>query len=121
TASASGRIPLAGAGLDLAIDASAPLSLANRFLSGGASASGTARFQGRVGGSLSEPQISGRIASGDGGYADPTLQIALRNITASASIERNRVTIESVRAAIAAGGSLSARGSIDIDAAAGFP
>src|SRR5690606_4645542 len=78
-ASASGRIPLSGAGLDLAVEATAPLSLANRFLSGGAAASGTAGFNGRIAGSLTDPQISGRISSADAGYADPNLRIALRD------------------------------------------
>ncbi len=120
-ATASGRIPIGGRGLDLAVDATAPLGLANRFLSGGATATGAANFKGRIAGSLSDPEISGRVTASGAGYSDPSLQVAMRDISVNASIDRNRVVIESARAAMNAGGFATARGSLQLDADAGFP
>lgn len=118
---ASGRVPLSGSGLDLRLSGSAPLALANRHLAGGAAASGTLRFDGRVTGSLASPRINGSAQTADGAYSDPSLNIGLRRIQAEAALEGDRITIRSARAEVTSGGSVTAGGTVSIDTAAGMP
>ncbi len=120
--SGSGRVPLAGSGLNLMIDGVAPLSLANRQLaSRGAQAAGTAKFDIRLTGTIRAPVIAGRVSTAGASYADPLANIALRDINAVADLSDRRVVIRQGSARIAAGGSVSVAGSVSLDSQAGYP
>lgn len=120
--SGSGRIPLSGSGLNVSLDGTAPLSLANRQLaSRGARANGTARFALRFSGVARNPAISGRVSTEGASYADPLANLALRNIAVVADLDGERVVVRNGSAAIAAGGSISASGSVSLNSAAGYP
>ncbi|MBD8066730.1 translocation/assembly module TamB domain-containing protein [Devosia sp. PTR5] len=116
--SGSGRVPLAGPGVSLALTGSAPLSLANRFVADrGGQFSGTITIDARVQGSLTSPQFGGSVSTSGAGYVDPELNLRLTNITGRASLAGDRATIEQLTANLATGGSVSASGSIGITGA----
>ncbi|QYO75960.1 translocation/assembly module TamB domain-containing protein [Devosia salina] len=113
--SGSGQVPLAGNGLSLALKGSAPLALANRFVADrGAQLSGTASFDARIGGSLTNPQFSGAVTTSGAGYVDPTLNLRLTGIAGRAALNGDTATIESLSASLATGGSVSASGTIGL-------
>lgn len=117
SATAQGVIPLAGSGLDIAINGSIPLSLANRFVAdSGAQVIGTANLDARVTGRIDDPRFSGSVSIAGAEYIDPALALRLQNINASASLSADRVTINSATAQLATGGSVSASGTIGLDA-----
>jgi translocation and assembly module TamB len=61
-ATASGRIPLSGSGLNLDVRGAVPLGLAERFVADrGLQASGLASIDARVTGSLDSPQVAGSV------------------------------------------------------------
>jgi translocation and assembly module TamB len=117
SAAAQGTIPLSGSGLNLAIDGGIPLSLANRFVAdSGAQVIGTANVDARVTGRLDNPQFSGNVSIAGAEYIDPALAIRLQNINVSAALSANAVTINSASAQLATGGSVSASGTVGLDA-----
>jgi translocation and assembly module TamB len=113
--SGSGRVPLAGAGMSLNLDGSAPLSLANRFLAErGGQASGTANFNARIGGSVTNPQFGGTVTTSGAGYVDPEANLRLTGITGRVQLSGTSATVESLSANLATGGSVSASGSVGL-------
>jgi translocation and assembly module TamB len=115
-------VPVSGSGVSITVDGQAPLSLANRFLAErGAQASGTVSLGATISGSLRQPAIRGTISTSGAQVIDPQTNVRLNNITVSAAIEGDRVTIRSASAAIAAGGTITASGSVSTNAQAGFP
>ena len=122
TVSASGSVPLAGSGMDVRINGSAPLGLANRFLAErGAEVSGTLRLDASVSGSIRRPAIHGTFSTAGAGFVDPQSNVRLREIAVTANIDGETVTIRNASAAIASGGRIGATGTISTNAAAGFP
>lgn len=120
--SASGRVPLIGAGVDLRLSGRAPLSLANRLLADrGARASGTVALVATVSGSLLRPAVNGTISTSGAEFIDPETGLRLRNIAVSATLAGDTVSINSASAALGAGGTVGASGTISLDSAAGFP
>lgn len=116
-ATASGTIPLEGSGLNITINGSAPLSLANRFIADrGAQLSGTATLNASVTGSLANPQFGGTVSVAGGEFIDPGLALRLVGITGNASLAGDRVTINALTANLATGGSISASGTVGLDA-----
>ncbi len=116
---AQGSIPLEGTGLDLAVGGTIPLTLANRFLlDQGAQLSGSANLDARVTGALDDPQFSGTVSVAGATYVDPTLGLRLVDITGNASLSARQVTINSLTARLAAGGSISVSGTVGLDAPA---
>ncbi|WP_338608137.1 translocation/assembly module TamB domain-containing protein [Pelagibacterium nitratireducens] len=117
SATAQGTIPLEGAGLNIAVNGSAPLSLANRFVADrGAQISGTANLDARVTGRIDDPQFSGTVSVANGEFIDPGLALRLVGITGTASLNADRVTINTLTANLATGGSVSASGFVGLDA-----
>ena len=115
---ASGRIPLSGGGLAVQIDASAPLSLANRvpgLADRGAILSGSARFSGSVAGRLSDPQITGLVSTQNASFTDPLTNARLEGIDLLASVDGNRVDFRAARARLASGGTVDISGGINLD------
>ncbi|MEW5424319.1 translocation/assembly module TamB [Amorphus sp. 3PC139-8] len=120
--SASGRLPLSGSGLDLQARGSVPLSLANRQLADrGTQVSGVLTFDAAVGGSFTQPVINGRFGTSGAQVIDPDTKVRLNDIVIDGTIDGDRITLRTVRAAVAGGGSLNAGGTISIDPRAGFP
>lgn len=118
-ASAQGTIPLSGTGLDISVEGTAPLSLANRFvIERGARVSGTATINAQVSGRLADPRFAGTVSVTNGTYTDPTLALRLVDITGNAQLSGEAVVISSLKAGLATGGSVSASGTIGLDAPA---
>lgn len=117
SATAQGTIPLEGAGLNIAVNGSAPLSLANRFVADrGAQVSGTATLNARVTGRIDNPQFSGTVSVANGEFIDPGLALRLVGITGNAALTADRVTINTLTANLATGGSVSASGFVGLNA-----
>lgn len=120
--SASGRLPISGAGLELSVRGEAPLALANRFLAErGAQASGTLQANATVSGSFSKPSIRGIFSTQGAEFVDPESNTRLRAIAVMGTIEGDRVILRNASANLAAGGSIAAAGTVSLDAAAAFP
>lgn len=111
----SGSVPLSGGGLDIALTGSAPLALGNRFLiDRGGQLSGVVELDARVSGRLDNPQFSGRVTTAGAGYVDPELNLRLIGINGAARLAGTDLTIESLGADLATGGSVSASGSVGL-------
>src|SRR5690606_35806027 len=74
-----------------------------------------------VSGSLEQPAIRGSFSTAGAELVDPETNIRLRDIAISASLDGDRITIGNASAAIAAGGTIGASGSVSLDAQAAFP
>jgi translocation and assembly module TamB len=111
----SGTVPLAGRGISLTLNGSAPLALANRFVADrGAQISGTAQFNAQVTGSLTSPQFGGTVSTSGAGYIDPELNLRLTGITGRVALNGTTATVESLSASLATGGSVSASGTVGL-------
>jgi translocation and assembly module TamB len=120
TLSGSGTVPLSGSGLAVNVQGSAPLALANRFVAErGGQLAGVVTLDAQVSGSLSSPQFGGRVATSGASYVDPELNLRLEAITGSASLNGDRLVIDSLSSSLATGGSVSASGSVGLSG--GFP
>jgi translocation and assembly module TamB len=117
TLTGSGTVPLAGNGLNVTVNGSAPLALANQFVADrGGQLSGTATLDARVTGSISAPQFGGTASISNGGYVDPELNARLQAITGSATLSGDRAVINGFSANLSTGGSISASGSVGLSA-----
>ena len=119
---ASGVLPMVGSGGNLAISGTAPLSLANRMLaSRGAQASGTLSVDARVTGSVAKLGYSGTISTSESEFIDPQSNFRLQAIALQARLDGDSVTIQRFSGNLAAGGSVSATGTVSLDTEAGLP
>ena len=115
--SASGPIPLSGGGMALDVSGSAPLALGNRFLiDRGGQLSGVLQLEARITGRLAEPQFAGTVATSGAGYVDPELGLRLVDITGRARLAGDHLALDGLTASLATGGTLSASGSVALDA-----
>ncbi|NGP18354.1 hypothetical protein G5575_12425 [Devosia chinhatensis] len=113
--SGSGRVPLDGGPLAVSLNGSAPLALANRFVfDRGGVFSGTASFDANISGSLSDPQFAGAVSTSGAGYVDPELNLRLTDIDGRVSLNGSTATVETLRANLATGGSISAQGTVGL-------
>lgn len=120
--SANGTVPLTGGGLAVNFNGSAPLALANRFLAErGTQLSGVVEASGSVSGSLAQPSIRAMFSTTGAQAVDPEANLRLTGINVMGSIDGDTVTLRSANAALSAGGSVGASGTVSLDAAAGFP
>ncbi|MGV8831202.1 MAG: translocation/assembly module TamB domain-containing protein [Devosia sp.] len=120
TVTGSGDVPLSGNGLNLTLNGSAPLVLANRFVADrGGQLSGVVTLNAQVTGSLANPRFGGRVSTSGAGYVDPQLNVRLQGISGSASLNGDRLVIEQLSTNLARGGSISASGSVGLSG--GFP
>ncbi len=112
---ASGTVPLSGAGLDFRAEGTAPLDLARSALaSRGASVTGSARFDLAVRGSLQRPQASGLLSVSNGTFTDPLSNLKLLNIGLLAGFNGDRININRGQASLSSGGTVSVAGSVGI-------
>jgi len=123
TLQVSGRIPLdATEELALRIAGRTDLAVANAFLSAsGRRVTGSAVLDLSVAGAIAEPQLQGTVALSGGSFVDSLQGIQLSDIAGRFAARGESLTIESLSARTPNGGSLSARGRVEIDPAAGLP
>ena len=115
TLSGSGTVPLAGNGLNVTVTGSAPLALGNRFVADrGGQLSGTVNLDARVSGSIGAPQFGGTVTTSGSGYIDPELNLRLQNISGSASLSGEQMTVNNLSANLATGGTVSVAGTIGL-------
>ena len=113
--SASGSAPLDGRGLSVQLDATAPLSLADRFLiDRGARLGGLARFSGSVTGSLGDPSVNGLVSTQGATFIDPLTNLRLPSLDVLASVNDNVITLNNARGVLGTGGTVAASGTIDL-------
>jgi len=111
----SGRVPLNGSAMALTLNGSAPLALANQFVSDrGGQFSGNANFDAQISGALTNPQFTGSVSTSGAGYVDPELNLRLNNIAGRVALNGTSANVESLTASLATGGSVSASGSIGL-------
>ncbi len=119
---AQGRVPLAGNGLGIDVTGQIPLALANRFLADrGAQASGTLALTANVSGGFDNPQIRGMFSTSGAQLVDPETNIRLNNITINGSMDGQTIRLRNASAALSTGGSISADGTVSINASQNFP
>ncbi len=121
-ASANGTVPLKGGSMAIDFNGSAPLALANRFLAErGAQLSGIVEASGSVTGPLARPAIRAMFSTNGAEAIDPESNLHLRDINVMGVIDGDTVTLRSANARLSAGGSVSASGTVSLDAQAGMP
>lgn len=112
---ARGNVPLAGGGLAVDVQASAPLALANAMMVERADKlTGTLTLDARVTGALAEPAVSGRAVVAGGTFTDPDSGMKLTGIGGSVRFDGQRATIEQFAATTPGGGTLGLRGSVGL-------
>lgn len=112
---AKGVIPLSGTGLAVDATAKLPLALAQRFVAErGTRFSGTANATVRIGGSLSKPDLSGRVTVAGGSVSDPLTTMRLDGIDLAMAVASDSVRIERATATVKGGGRISASGSLGL-------
>lgn len=116
-ATASGRIPFSGSGLNVRVNGEVPLALANRFVADrGAQLSGTANINAGTTGSIANPQITGSITTQGARFLDPSTGTRLSGITVTARLDGQNIIVEQGSASVDGGGTLSLGGSVGLDA-----
>ncbi|KQT87989.1 translocation/assembly module TamB domain-containing protein [Aurantimonas sp. Leaf443] len=111
---AAGSVTLAGAPqLDLAVNGTAPLALANRILAeGGRSIEGTVRIDARIAGPATQPNVTGTVSTAGARFVDTGTNLAINNISTTISLNGDRATIGAFSANLASGGRIAVGGSV---------
>ncbi len=118
----NGSAPLGDGALDLAIKGQVSLGIANAVLAvSGARAAGNAIIDATVRGTPSSPSAGGTVRISGGRYDDALNGVTLTNIDATLTGTDRSVTLSSLSARTLNGGSVTGRGSVNLDPAAGFP
>ncbi|MEM9574019.1 MAG: translocation/assembly module TamB domain-containing protein, partial [Pseudomonadota bacterium] len=113
--SGTGRVPLRGAGLNVAADGTAPLEIAERFLaSRGAKVSGQARFNITATGSIASPNLNGLLSVSGGALSDPLSNLRLTDIGLIAGLNGEQIAVQRFGAKLSGGGSINGSGTIGI-------
>lgn len=114
-ATASGRLPLSGSGLNIDVRGSLPLGFAERFATDrGTQLSGVGTINATARGSLSDPQITGSVSVAGGQVVDPSSGIRLTDVTLAARLDGQQAVIERASAQVRGGGSINASGSVGL-------
>jgi translocation and assembly module TamB len=115
--SGSGTIPLTGGGLNVNAQGTAPLAIAERFLaSRGTRLDGTARFNVSASGSIAAPQMGGSVTLAGATISDPLSNLRLEGVNLSAGLQGDQLSINSLSANLASGGSISGSGTVGLAA-----
>ncbi len=122
-AKASGRVQLQGGqSLDIRVQGSAPLALAQSFVADqGIALTGTASFDISATGALTAPRLGGTIRIASAGAALPRQNLNLTRIDGTVTLDGNTARINGLSAKIANGGNLAVAGTVGIAAGSGFP
>lgn len=111
----SGQIPIGAGNMNIAVQGTAPLSLADMLLRDrGARATGTAQINLTVRGTPQKPITNGRVVMNGGTFSDPLSNASLNNINVDADISASQLVLNQLRANLAAGGSVSATGRVGL-------
>jgi len=114
-ATASGRIPLSGSGLNVDVRGTLPLGFAERFAADrGTQLSGVGTINATARGSLANPQITGSLAVSGGQVVDPSTGIRLTDVTLAARLDGQQAVIERASAQVRGGGSINASGTVGL-------
>jgi len=118
---ATGKVAFVGGAINMMLDGSAPLALANRFLAErGASAAGHLTLDATVGGSLNSPRLDGRFSVASGRFIDAQTHAGLQNIAVQGDFNGEQITL-SMTAQSASGGNVSGSGTISTNIGEGMP
>lgn len=120
---AKGTAPLGGNGaLDLVVQGRADAALANAQLAAdGRRLTGQVAIDLRAGGTLSAPRLSGGATLSGGSFSDALQGVRLTGLEARLAANGPELAIERFSAQTPGSGTLSARGNVRLDPAAGFP
>ncbi len=118
----TGSAPLGDGPLDLAVKGQVSLGIANAVLAvSGARAAGNAIIDATVKGTTTSPSAGGTVRITGGRYDDALNGVTLDRIEATLTGTDRSVTLSSLTARTPNGGSVTGRGSVTLDPAAGFP
>ncbi|QIB32414.1 translocation/assembly module TamB domain-containing protein [Ancylobacter pratisalsi] len=118
----NGSVPVAAGNLDLAIRGAVDLAFINPLLATtGARLTGTATVDATLRGTAAAPRAGGTIRVSGGRFDDAVNGVALDRIEALITGTERTVTVTSFNARTTNGGSVSGRGTVNIDPSAGFP
>ena len=118
----NGTVPLRGDGLALAAKGRINLGVTDRFLAqAGRRATGALDIDVKASGALARPAIDGTATIAGGSYSDVVLGIRYTNISGRIVAHGTRIAIERLSAQTPNGGTITTQGTVEIDAAAGFP
>lgn len=122
-AKASGRVKLQGGqSLDIRVQGSAPLTLAQSFVADqGIALSGSANFDISANGALTSPRLGGTIRLASAGAALPRQNLNLTGMDGTIVLEGNTARIAGLSAKITNGGSITVAGTIGTAGGSGFP
>ena len=109
-ANVSGNVRDYGQSLDISANGSAPLGLANRFISPRA-VQGTVRYDLRINGAPQLASLSGEISTSGARATIPTYGVVIQNITGRAALASGQMTLQ-VQGQSRAGGNLRVDGPI---------
>jgi translocation and assembly module TamB len=111
----SGDIPLTGNGLNLTVNGTAPLTLAQFALrERGTRLDGTANISARVNGSITKPKASGTVNVNNAAITDPQSNVKLTNVSLDVGLNNAANANIKFNGQLSNGGSISANGSIDL-------
>ncbi|WP_417695286.1 translocation/assembly module TamB domain-containing protein [Roseibium sp.] len=112
----SGQVRTGTQALDLALDGSLPLSFMRRpFTEAGLRAKGAMALSGQVKGTVTSPQYSLSATPSSVILTDLNTATTLQNFKGSFEVTQSGLSVSNVTADLAAGGSISANGSIGLD------
>ena len=118
-----GKVRLGGpASLDLAFSGKVPFSfLTRRLAAQGLALTGAADVTLAVAGPALAPAVSGNIRASGARFVDSRSGIAVTDLAADIGIGGGKATMRSLKGNLSTGGTISASGSVGIDAGSGFP
>lgn len=114
---ASGTIPISGGALNVNLDGTAPLKIANAFLlDRGTQLDGTAQLSAKVSGPLDNPVASGRVSLEGGTIIDPLSNLRINGVKLALKLNNSKSADITFNGNFASGGSVAASGNVGLDA-----
>lgn len=111
---AQGRVPLRGAGLNIAVEGTAPMRIANVALARASiQMEGALDMSARVEGHLNAPQLTGAAHLRNGSLVDLRRNIRIDALEIDAALSGTKVIFQSANGRFASGGKINADGNID--------
>lgn len=118
---AKGTAPFQGAGFDVSVEGTVPLSLADGLLAAqNARSSGAAQVRMRIDGTVTQPRYAGTVAIDGGAIALASSGVNLKNIVLRSRLDGKRVTIETLTAT-SGDGTIKLTGTVGTLSGDGFP
>ncbi|MEW7009279.1 translocation/assembly module TamB domain-containing protein [Lentilitoribacter sp. EG35] len=112
---ANGKIPLSDSGLDINLDGTAPLEIADIFLiDRGTQLGGIAQLSAKVSGSLNNPDASGQVSLEGGTIVDPLSNLRINGVRVGLKLDKSKSADVTFSGNFASGGSVSASGRVGL-------